>query len=44
MSSVRVFASLASMLIIMKVFDWLRLFEATAIIILLVKHTLIDMG
>ena len=44
MSSVRVFASVASMMIILKVFDWLRLFEATAYIILLVKHTLIDIG
>ena len=44
MSLTRGIASLASMLIIVKFFDWLRLFESTAIMILLVKHTLIDIG
>ncbi len=41
-SSLRAFASLASCLLIVKLYDWLRLFENTAPYILLTETTIAD--
>ena len=40
----KVFASITSSLLTFKIFDWLRLFEKTAFIIILVKQTVVDIG
>ena len=38
----RIFAAFASCLILLKLFDWLRLFERTAFYVLLIRDTLDD--
>ena len=40
----KAFASITSSLLTFKIFDWLRLFEKTAFIVILVKQTVIDIG
>lgn len=40
----RVIASMASCLNLLKIFDWLRLFEGTSFYILLIENTIKDIG
>ena len=42
--TLRAFASIAGCLLMLKVFDWLRLFEPTAEYVLLIQETIMDTG
>ena len=42
--TLRVLAAIACFCIVLKAFDWMRLFEGTAFYILLVKTTILDIG
>lgn len=42
--TLRIFAAIASFCILLKAFDWMRLFEGTAFYILLVEMTIKDIG
>ena len=42
--TLRAFASIAGCLLMLKIFDWLRLFDTTAEYVLLIKETIIDTG